>query len=322
MTLANVFYIILFISAVSAVAWLLLLLVQSVGRVKLPHLFFAALMFFFIVPVTFGNAKWIDPDPGHMYIPEFLLFAKIWIAGIALFLLVMLVKTILLRHTVNKCISCTETNILAILDVCAKQVGIRHIPAVFFGKLNEPACVVSCLNPAIVLSEAVINELNDDELYMVLLHECTHIKRLHLLHKRLFDLLCCVHWMNPLAWIARREFFLSCEMDCDAYIVKNLSAGAETGYVHMLVRLMGLSTRKSKSATDTVGILAFIEMKQRLGLLLRPATRLRRTIAVMACLLILCGTIWSSLSLSTAVFYPYPAYQNHVERSGNINGCY
>ncbi len=322
MTFANAFYIMLFMSAISALAWLLLLLVQSVGRVKFPHIFFVALMIFFIVPVTLGNVKWIDPDQSHMYIPQFLLLAKIWIAGTALLLLVMLVKTMLLWHTVRKCISCTETNILAILDVCAKQAGIRRTPAVFIGKLNEPACVVSCLTPAIVLSEAVISELNDEELYMVLLHECTHIRHLHLFQKRLFDILCRAHWMNPLAWVARREFFLSCEMDCDTHIVKNLSGGSEARYVHMLVRLMGLSVRKPKSSTDTVGILAFMEMKQRLGLLLRPVTKLHRTIAAMACLLILCGTIWGSISLSKAVFYPYPAYQNHVERSGNINGDY
>lgn len=322
MTLANAFYIMLFMSTISAVAWLLLLLVQGVGRFKLPHTFFIALMIFFIVPVTFGDVKWIDPDPNHMYIPQFVLAAKIWFVGAALLLLVMLLKTMLLRHTVHKFTYCTESKILAILDVCAKQAGIRRVPAVFFGQLNEPACVVSCINPAIVLSKAAIRELNDDELYMLLLHECTHIKRLHLPQKRLFDLLCCLHWMNPLAWMARREIFLSCEMDCDAHVVKNLSSGAETGYVRMLVRLMELSIRKPLNSPNTVGILAFMDMKQRLGLLLRPVTKLHRTIAAMACLLILCGAIWGSLSLSKATFYPYPAYQNDVERSGDINGDY
>lgn len=224
MILASVFCIVLFMSVVGAMSWLMLLLGQSIMRVKFPHLLYIVLAFLFIVPIKLPYLKLLDPDPNHAFRPETFLAAKVWITVAAILMLVTLLKAIMLKLSGHKFTRCTEQTVLSALESCAGKAGLKRAPGVFYGPLREPACVASCLPPAIMLSQTAVRELNEDELNMVLLHECIHVKRLHLPLKIIFNLFCCLHWFNPLAWIARHEFSLSCELDCDEQVVRKLPA--------------------------------------------------------------------------------------------------
>lgn len=321
MILASVFCIVLFMSAMGAMSWLMLLLGQIIMRVKFPHLLYVVLAFFFIVPIKLPYLQLLDPDPNHAFRSETILAARVWITVAAILMLVTLLKAIMLRLSVRKFTRCTEQTVLAALEACARRAGLKRAPVVFYGPLRVPACVVSCFPPAIMLSQTVVRELSADELDMILLHECIHLKRLHLPLKIIFNLLCCLHWFNPLAWIARHEFSLSCELDCDEQVVRKLPAGNGGGYAKMLMRLLELSFPGDPAARNTLGILVFREMKQRIKALLLPASKARRACAAIACALILCVTVWSSLSLSRGFFYPYPAYLGQREWSvdGNSN---
>ncbi|HEY8349211.1 MAG TPA: M56 family metallopeptidase [Clostridiales bacterium] len=306
--IADIFYIMLFISCVSAISWLMLLFVRQVGNIRLPHAFYVILMLLLVIPVKYPGLKLIDPENDFM--PGVGIAARIWIAGMIAYAVFMILKMLILKLSVRKFTRCTDPDILALLDVCAKQAGLKKSPVVYYGTLNEPACVATCIRPAVVLSQKVTARLSEEELFMVLLHECIHVKRFHLPLKRLFTLLCCIHWMNPVIWIAKRAFSLSCEMDCDAHVIKRLPSGSEAGYARMLMRLMEMSRRKPLALRDSAGILAYREMKQRFEKLFLPAAGVRRISAVIACVLMLIVTVWCSLSISKGTFYPYPAYQN------------
>src|SRR5690606_33288382 len=88
--LATTFTVILFMSVVSAMSWLMLLLVHSIGRCKLPHALFVGMMVIFVVPIKFPYLKLVDPDPHHTFRPEFVTIASIWITMALILMLGML----------------------------------------------------------------------------------------------------------------------------------------------------------------------------------------------------------------------------------------
>jgi beta-lactamase regulating signal transducer with metallopeptidase domain len=93
--------------------------------------------------------------------------------------------------------------------------------------------VYGFLRPKIHIPLGLIGE----ELRYVTLHEQTHIKRKDYLIKLCAFALLCIHWFNPLAWVA---FVLMCadmEMSCDERVLRELGTGAKADYSQALLSL-------------------------------------------------------------------------------------
>ena len=70
----------------------------------------------------------------------------------------------------------------------------------------------------------------------VILHERTHIRRGDPLTKPLFYAVACLHWFNPLAWLAFREFERDMEAACDEAAVRGQPSAARTAYCESILR--------------------------------------------------------------------------------------
>lgn len=318
MMLTDLFYIVVFMSISSAVAWLAFLLVQSVGHIKLPYQLLFVLMVFFILPVKYLHLKLIDPDPSHVFLTQMEWGSKVWLSGMIVALLYHMVNMGILGRTIAKLEVCTNQRVSNMLVDCSRQLNLKLIPKLYYRELKEPACTTSFLRPVIILSKSTIDKLNDYELRIVLLHELMHIKRRHIILQRVLDLICCFHWFNPFAWIARYEFSLSCEVDCDQNVIKQLPEKGELGYVKTMLRLMELSFERQKNLPFSVGFMTFIRAKQRFNVLLAPVSNTRKAVAAIASILIICSAMWVSLTLSNSFFYPYSANKSFIER-GNFH---
>ncbi|MCF0122892.1 MAG: DUF4825 domain-containing protein [Ruminiclostridium sp.] len=71
----------------------------------------------------------------------------------------------------------------------------------------------------------------------VLLHEQTHIRRRDYFIKPLFWLALCLHWFNPVLWVAYRLFCRDVESACDQATVKPFDREDTAGYAAALLRL-------------------------------------------------------------------------------------
>lgn len=70
----------------------------------------------------------------------------------------------------------------------------------------------------------------------VLLHERTHIRRGDCLTKPLYYLVVCLHWWNPLAWLAFAQFEHAMECACDEAAVRSCTAAQRSLYCESLLR--------------------------------------------------------------------------------------
>lgn len=93
--------------------------------------------------------------------------------------------------------------------------------------------VMGLFRPKIYLPSS----LAEEEQEYIILHEKHHIRRLDHIVKTLAFIALCVHWFNPLVWMA---FILSAkdmEMSCDEAIVKKLGIGVRADYSASLLSL-------------------------------------------------------------------------------------
>lgn len=77
--------------------------------------------------------------------------------------------------------------------------------------------------------------LKGQELAHVLAHERAHIRRRDHWWKPLGFLLLCVHWFNPLMWLAYILLCRDIELACDERVIRDLDCGARADYTQALV---------------------------------------------------------------------------------------
>ncbi|MCI9005134.1 MAG: hypothetical protein HFH39_07845 [Lachnospiraceae bacterium] len=107
-----------------------------------------------------------------------------------------------------------------------------HIPSPFaFGLLR----------PRIYLPSSV----HEKECGYLVLHEQYHIRRRDCLVKPLAFLAVCLHWMNPLVWLAFALSMKDMEMSCDEAVVRRMGDDVRAEYAESLLRFAVGSQRIS-----------------------------------------------------------------------------
>jgi beta-lactamase regulating signal transducer with metallopeptidase domain len=137
----------------------------------------------------------------------------IWILGIAIFLIYGMVSLIKMKSKFKNT-NCKKDNIYQSDNVATPFVlGLLH------PKIYLPA------------------SLSESEKEYIVLHEQTHIKRFDHVIRFISYLALCIHWFNPLVWIA---FWLSgkdMEMSCDESVINQLGHSVKKDYSQSLLNL-------------------------------------------------------------------------------------
>ena len=166
--------------------------------------------------------------------------ANLWVLGAALLLLCSFISTVRLQRHLRPA-QLVQGNVY-------RAEGIQT-PFVF-----------GVLRPKIYLPSG----LDEGWQPYILQHEQTHIQRLDHIVKPVAFLVVCIHWFNPLVWLA---FFLmerDMERACDERVLRQLGGGIKKEYSSALLALATKPTR-------FIGTLAFGESgaKQRIKNILR-----------------------------------------------------
>ena len=140
-------------------------------------------------------------------------FTLIWLVGIAVLLIYSVAMLLRLQKQLKGSARDTENIYLS-----------AHLSTPF---------VMGVIRPKIYLPLL----LSETEKRYILLHEQTHIRRFDHIIKLVSFFVLCVHWFNPLVWLA---FFLSgrdMEMSCDETVIKKLGYDIKKEYAASLLSL-------------------------------------------------------------------------------------
>lgn len=102
------------------------------------------------------------------------------------------------------------------------------------------AFTMGIIKPRIYLPQDMKQESRE----LVILHECTHIKRKDYIFKPLAYGILCLHWFNPFVWLGFSLFCRDMEMSCDESVIRQLDGDTlihKKDYSKVLLSMAGNS---------------------------------------------------------------------------------
>ena len=93
--------------------------------------------------------------------------------------------------------------------------------------------ILGIIHPCIYLPSNIQNH----QMKYAIAHEQIHIRRKDHLIKSLAFAITCLHWFNPLVWIAFTFMNRDMEMSCDEAVLKNMEEGCRQEYAAALLEM-------------------------------------------------------------------------------------
>lgn len=190
---------------------------------------------------------------------------EVWLAGFAAGLAALGIRVLRTTRLARKTVPASDARLLAAFAEIPEDwrcgVDLRETDA-----LSVPT-LAGLARPQIWMPRAWLAQLSDAELRHVLLHELGHARRHDLLVQWLFSLAVCIHWFNPLVWIAARCARADREMACDAWVLARSQNVAPDEYGATLLKTIALLREPLRLAPHSVAMAA-----SKRGLFTRIAT--------------------------------------------------
>ena len=150
-----------------------------------------------------------------LYPVWFRVLSLVWLAGMCGFLGYHAFSYLRMRHRVRR-----------------PDSGVRQVePGICEIDGGHLSFVMGLIHPVIYLSSG----LDPESRKVVLCHERVHLQRRDYLFKPAALVICCVHWFNPLVWLAFYLMNMDCEMSCDEKVVKLLGEESKKIYSYTLL---------------------------------------------------------------------------------------
>lgn len=159
----------------------------------------------------------------------------------------------------------------------------------------------------------------DDELRLMFLHECFHIKNKDLWIKLLVQIYCCLFWWNPIAYLLKSDLDTTLELKCDLNATKGFSDLEKLAYVETLKnRSIAVSRRK----TPFVVSAEFADSKKKTKLLERVKAILANPHkkAVQVIMNSVAVLVILSIFVASYLFIWQPSYQPDEEMYELVDG--
>jgi len=104
---------------------------------------------------------------------------------------------------------------------------------IYLSNVIDTPFVLGIIHPKIYLPIS----LSKSERDYILLHEQTHIKRFDHVFRIISYLVLCIHWFNPVIWIAFYVSGKDMEMSCDESVIRKMGEGIKKDYSSSLLSL-------------------------------------------------------------------------------------
>lgn len=150
-------------------------------------------------------------------------------------------------------------------------------------------------------------EFSDQELYFILLHEMTHIRKYDLVKKFLLQILFCVLWWVPSHSTAVRDLEQIIEIRCDKTATRRMSTQDTASYMSTILHCLGRISHDKEKHSTLAFALTENQKAIRERFLLMTSDKNKKKIHPATFLIVLC-------ILGSYLFVPFPYYTNGLDR--------
>jgi TonB family protein len=162
--------------------------------------------------------------PGHAEL--FCALTLVWVAGCVWLLAVWLKRRGEFVCSVREGAEARAGREFDALGRARARLGLRREVSLVLSPHRAEPGVWRTRRPVVVLARMVAEQLDDEELEAVLLHELAHVERRDNLFGNLQTALACLLWFNPAVWLVGHRLLAERERACDERV---LEAGGEAG---------------------------------------------------------------------------------------------
>lgn len=106
------------------------------------------------------------------------------------------------------------------LERAGKTLGLQTDVGLVISPLKIEPAAWRVWRPLVVMPESIANQLDDEELEAIMLHELVHIQRRDNLIGNLQLAICALLWFHPLVWFISRRLFDEREQACDERVME------------------------------------------------------------------------------------------------------
>ena len=206
-----------------------------------------------------ANVESLRSNSPHQPLPSIITLPMLWAGGALLAMGWWALSFLMLRRRVRRMAEPVSPELKAMLADSAKAMGLRRTPAMLATRAVRAPAIMGWLRPLVLVPPSLSTTLAADELRMVLMHECAHVRRRDLISHWLSMALLSLHWFNPLVWIALRMLRADREAACDAAVLAACESDRRSLYGHTLLKL-GSACVPGVRFQALVGMLGSVDM--------------------------------------------------------------
>jgi beta-lactamase regulating signal transducer with metallopeptidase domain len=165
-------------------------------------------------PVPDGDSEIVTARRTPDFLTTERVLLTLWIAGSLLLLARLVAGRLRLAGLRRRSAPVADAEVVAMLEEAAEAVGgRRRVRLLRSGEVAAP--VTFGVARPVILLPAGFSSWPESRLRAVLLHELAHVARADALPQWMADLVCALHWFDPLAWHAARRLARERERACD-----------------------------------------------------------------------------------------------------------
>ncbi len=167
-----------------------------------------------------------------------LIFGILWILGL-IFTLGRFVMAIIYTYWIGyKALEVIDPDIIGIKSQLTKIMAITEEISIRVTDKVTGVFTYGFIKPVIIWPTALLNNLSEDEVTMILAHELMHIKRQDYIVKVILSLINTFLYYHPFIWWANKVIDNEREYDCDMSAIRICSTQSQ--YAHTLIKLQEL----------------------------------------------------------------------------------
>jgi beta-lactamase regulating signal transducer with metallopeptidase domain len=151
------------------------------------------------------------------------MFLALWIAGTLVSLLKIMRELLLAKRTVRGAKPVPTERIAGARPLLLRIFGPVLPPIFTSDRVNVPMAV-GYLRPIILIPSSLMDQIEDQQLSQILIHECAHALRRDALVAFYQHILTAIFWFHPLVHIASRLLDRVREEICDNYVLQSVPA--------------------------------------------------------------------------------------------------
>ncbi len=222
----------------------------------------------------------------------------LWLLGVVSIALFMLISRIRLSFKLRQHKHQTSPQHITLLQECKAAIGMKCDSQLFTQDYIDSPALLGLVRPKIILP-LYINEMKNESVKYILLHELSHYKRFDMLINYLLLVLQAVYWFNPFVWIMFNFIRQDMELANDNYVINRVGNENSKDYLRSLVEVLS----RYSNVSFVPKLLCMVDgkdnMERRIKMIkLGEAFKKRRVIISIASLVLIC--VMSVLFLTSA----------------------